>query len=237
MGETYHHPFSTFHGPTYSTHDGFYSSVSSAHSAELSSLKSQTSVLQYQLSERDKDVSEARTVIEYLLKLNACAFTNGGTFKPVLSGQKGSDTSSTGDIFRLLDVIIKLLLGLSKSNVANPDTDGVGDTKRRSEYVSGDLLDFCDDNVALAALPAEKEIRSTQHSDASHDQSRPEVTKAHQESAAAVANTHTQLKAALGVEVDGLSEVPYVKRFAQARNPPLTLDLESTAGSPHVSIF
>ncbi|KAL8956133.1 MAG: hypothetical protein Q9193_006256, partial [Seirophora villosa] len=154
------------HTQSYPTHGGYHSKNQQRHyfsatqglgSVEFSSLRSQLAALESQLAERDKDAAEARTVIGYLLKLNAYSATERSTHFSHRLGQKEPDPPDVllaGEVKESLAVIIDLLR--DKLNTTIDDKKYPPVAYRCSEDACGDLLDLSDDCPALQPPVIEK---------------------------------------------------------------------------------
>lgn len=223
------------HTQSYSTHAGYHSNnqpryyLSGAQglgSVEFSSLESQLAALQSQLAERDKDAAEARTVIGYLLKLNAHSATERTTLFPHKPGQKEPDPPSVilaGEVKESLAIIIDLLRNKLNKTINDKEDPGA---YRSSEGACGDLLDFSDDCLTLQPPAIEKKSltlkRPPIHS-AALPESRPGICEVQD----AIENTDPLSGQVPNLDSDTFPLPPCVTRFDRPRiQGSCTTDLE-----------
>ncbi|KAL9048392.1 MAG: hypothetical protein Q9206_006055 [Seirophora lacunosa] len=214
------------HTQPYPTHAGYHSNNQQRHymsaaqglgSREFSSLKSQLAALQSQLAERDKDAAEARTVIGYLLKLNAHSATGGTTLLSHKPGQKEPDTSSVilaGEVKESLAVIIDLLR--DKLNTTIDDRKDPPGAYRCSKDACGDLLDLSDDCPALQPPVIEKSLALK--GPPIHSAALPESRLGISEVQSAIENTDPLSGQVPNLDSDPFPLPPCVTRFDRPRN-------------------
>ncbi|KAL9008876.1 MAG: hypothetical protein Q9173_006041 [Seirophora scorigena] len=214
------------HTQSYPTHAGYHSNNQQRHylsaaqglgSVESSSLKSQLAALQSQLAERDKDAAEARTVIGYLLKLNAHSATGGTTLFPHEPGQKEPVTPSVllvGEVKESLAVIIDLLR--DKLNTTIDDEKHPPVAYRCSENACGDLLDLSDDGPAPNPPVVERKSSALQ-GPLTRSAALPEPRPGIFEVQDAIENTDPISGEVPNLESDTLPLPPYVTRFGRPR--------------------
>ncbi|KAL8646033.1 MAG: hypothetical protein Q9210_006367 [Variospora velana] len=218
------------HTPKYPEYAGYHTGNQQSHSplprglgpTEFSSLKLQMSILQYQLSERDKDITEARTVIAYLLKLNArdasrrnADYFNGSVaaLDQVTTAHAAVETGK--DVFGTV-----VDSPYPKAGALRPTKTIHQDAGNTASPVCGDLLDMSDEHLALGILAAEKICASQRPSDVlgSVLSTHPLPMSTGHASMAATDQSNSCSNEMLDPELDGFATLSYVARFTHARS-------------------
>lgn len=218
------------HAPQYANYNtchsgwGHYSHASSApiiDLAEITSLKAKISVLEFELTERQKEIAQAQSVITYLLKPNAC---RGFHDVPMVSSK--SEARVHGEIAALIAGEIKdslkvLINRLPKdSGTISDSTEHVPATGHRNNVNSDSLIDF-DDGCRDPKTVVAKVMGRPEHKE--------RVPSAGATKAQSVQNTEecrakdglsqntTIQKETFSFDGEDFPPLPYVTRFRPAR--------------------
>ncbi|KAL8717248.1 MAG: hypothetical protein Q9225_005489 [Loekoesia sp. 1 TL-2023] len=228
---TYHRAAS--HGLQYASYDtclpgwGHYNHASSGlviDPAEIASLKAKISVLEFELTERQKEIVQAQSVITYLLKLNVCGTSQGMFCTACNAGWR----LEGGDAILLIREMIKdlsktLLSALSKhSGSGHSNREEAANLDDHTGLACGDLLDLYDTNFSPEGLMSKEKLWSGQEAGTplkSLKKTQPLGTVGSQEVADVRKQTACATEEEFPFEAVQLPPLPYITRFNDAKNP------------------
>lgn len=222
---------------TYETHRSSWDPYSPAPSgsnsdqAEISRLRTELSILSFRLDEREKKITEAQSVITYLLKLNTSARSND----PICDPGKTIIRRDDRDITRLLVALIKevstAVIKILPNNEV-PDRHGLMGLKTCKNTVEGDLLDLSHANLIMESHYQDNKSDSNQdrvrHRESLAQIPSSETTRGEKDRAAS-RQPAISTRRELLLDAADFPPLPYVTRFNHPRKQ------ETTTSGPNSS--
>lgn len=187
----------------------------------VATLQSKIAQMEVDMAQRGRDIAEAQTIIQYLLKLNASShqLSMGYCQSDSLTQNKSAESFMGGEIKDLLGKIIDILH--SKLNTIGINNDHSSSSNNCASVSCGDLLDISDKAVSPDAVRLESTIPfkplDSIPTEASHNlqSKQPTIGSVAEEG---LGQSLAACQEIQGRASDDFPSQPYVNRFSHAGN-------------------